>query len=236
MEYQYPLAEPGYSGKRTLALTPFEKELTELSAARSALLDGLLGAATLLDLARMMAQGELTAAELVAYYVARIRRHDVGKLNAVMELNPQAPAIARELDAEQAHSPRGPLHGIPLLIKDNIATGDGMHATTGTWALRAWQPAPPRCVPGGAAAQSRGRNPGKANLSEWANYMDTSMPNGFSVLGGQGAARAARLILRGRAAARPWPWRRTWPQWQWEVKRKGRLSCPRWLTRWWGSR
>ncbi len=185
MEYQYPLAEPEYSGKRTLALTPFEKELAALSAARSALLDGLLGAATLLDLARMMAQGELSAAELVAYYVARIRRHDVGKLNAVMELNPQAPAIARELDAERARGrTRGPLHGIPLLIKDNIATGDGMHATAGAWALRAWQPRRDAFL----VAQLRKAGAvilGKANLSEWANYMDPSMPNGFSVLGGQ---------------------------------------------------
>ena len=90
MEYQYPLAEPDYTGKRTLDFTPFEEALAALSADRTAALDELLAEATLLDMQRLMAQGELSAAELVAYYVARIRRYDVGKLNAVMELNPQA--------------------------------------------------------------------------------------------------------------------------------------------------
>ena len=161
MEYQYPLAEPDYTGKRTLDFTPFEEALAALSADRTAVLDELLAEATLLDMQRLMAQGELSATELVAYYVARIRRYDVGKLNAVMELNPHAPAIAQALDAERANGRiRGPLHGIPVLIKDNIATGDGMHTAAGAWALRDWQPRA-RCVPGGAAAQGRGRDPGQ---------------------------------------------------------------------------
>ena len=121
----------------------------------------------------------------MAYYVARIRRYDVGKLNAVMELNPQALEMARELDAERAAgSTRGSLHGIPVLIKDNIATGDGMHTAAGAWALREWQPRRDAFL----VAQLRKAGAvilGKANLSEWANYMDPSMPNGFSVLGGQ---------------------------------------------------
>ena len=185
MEYQYPLAEPNYMGKRTLNFTPFAEALAALSADRTAVLDGLLAAATLLDMQRLMARGELSAAELVTYYVARIRDYDVGKLNAVMELNPQALAIARTLDDERASgSTRGLLHGIPVLIKDNIATSGGMHTTAGAWALREWQPRRDAFL----VAQLRQAGAvilGKTNLSEWANYMDPSMPNGFSVLGGQ---------------------------------------------------
>lgn len=185
MEYKYPLAEPDYTGKRTLDFAPFDEALAALSADRAAALDGLLADATLLDMQVLMTQGELSAAELVTYYVARIRRYDVGKLNAVMELNPQAPAIAGILDAERANgSTRGPLHGIPVLIKDNIATGDGMHTAAGAWALREWRPRRDAFL----VAQLRKAGAvilGKANLSEWANYMDPSMPNGFSVLGGQ---------------------------------------------------
>ena len=185
MEYQFPLAEPEYTGKRTLDFAPFAEAMDSLGAQRTAILDGLLGAATLLDMQRLMANRELSAAELVTYYVARIRRYDVDKLNTVMELNPQALAAARELDAERENGrTRGPLHGIPVLIKDNIATGDGMHAAAGAWALREWQPRRDAFL----VAQLRRAGAlilGKTNLSEWANYMDPSMPNGFSVLGGQ---------------------------------------------------
>lgn len=185
MEYQYPLAEPDYICKRTVDFTPFAEALNALKADRTTVLDEMLAAATLLDMQELMAQGKLNAAELVAYYVARIRRYDVGTLNAVTELNPRAPAIARELDAERASGrTRGPLHGIPVLIKDNIATGDGMHAAAGAWALREWQPRRDAFL----VAQLRKAGAvilGKTNLSEWANYMDPSMPNGFSVLGGQ---------------------------------------------------
>jgi amidase len=185
MEYQFPLAEPEYTGKRRLDFAPFAEAMDGLGAQRTAILDGLLAAATLLDMQRLMANRELSAAELVTYYVARIWRYDVGKLNAVMELNPQALATARELDAERASGrTRGPLHGVPVLIKDNIATGDGMHAAAGAWALREWQPRRDAFL----VAQLRKAGAvilGKTNLSEWANYMDPSMPNGFSVLGGQ---------------------------------------------------
>ena len=185
MECQFPLAEPEYNGKRALNFAPFAEAMDSLDARRAAALDGLLANATLLDIQQLMAKGELSAAGLVTYYAARIRRYDMGKLNAVMELNPQALEIARELDAERARGRmRGPLHGIPVLIKDNIATAAGMHTTAGAWALRTWQPQRDAFL----VAQLRKAGAvilGKANLSEWANYMDPSMPNGFSVLGGQ---------------------------------------------------
>src|SRR3954471_15378511 len=83
--------------------------------------------ASIAQLQEAMAKGTLTAKALTAEYLARIKRIDKGgpKINAVIEVNPDALAIAEALDRERAKKgPRGPLHGIPVLIKDNIATAD----------------------------------------------------------------------------------------------------------------
>ena len=91
--------------------------------------------ATVADLQSLMQSGHLTARSLVESYLARIRLVDP-KLQSVLEINPDALAIADALDAErQAKGPRGPLHGIPVLIKDNIATADRMQTTAGSLAL-----------------------------------------------------------------------------------------------------
>ena len=85
-----------------------------------------------------MAQGKLTSLALVNAYLSRIQAIDRSgaKINAVIELNPQAKAVAAKLDKErQTKGPRGPLHGIPVLIKDNIATADRMQTTAGSLAL-----------------------------------------------------------------------------------------------------
>jgi amidase len=102
-----------------------------------------------------------------------------------MELNPKALAIARNLDEERKQGNLwGAMHGIPVLLKDNITTGDQMHTTAGAYVLKDWR--------GDRDAQlvKNLRNSGavilgKANLSEWANYVDPAMPSGFSALGGQ---------------------------------------------------
>src|SRR4051812_10069779 len=94
--------------------------------------------ATIDDLQRRMAAGELTAHELTLAYLNRIAEIDQSgpRLNAIIELNPDALAIAGTLDAERmAGRVRGPLHGIPVLIKDNIATADAMETTAGSLAL-----------------------------------------------------------------------------------------------------
>jgi amidase len=102
-----------------------------------------------------------------------------------MELNPEALTIARERDAERAASTvQGPLHGIPVLLKDNIATAGPMHTTAGNFALKDWQASRDAFL----VQQLRDAGAiilGKNNLSEWANYTDPCMPNGFSSLGGQ---------------------------------------------------
>ncbi len=135
-----------------------------------------------------LAAGRWTAVDLVRRYQARIGALDQAgpKLNAVIELNPEALAIARTLDEERkAGKLRGPLHGIPVLIKDNIDTADRMKTTAGSLAL-AEAPRPredafivQRLREAGAVLL------GKTNLSEWANLRSTRSSSGWSARGGQ---------------------------------------------------
>lgn len=182
---QFPLSEPSYTSKRLRDFSPFESALADFSPDRRRVLDGQLLETSVPMMQEMMKRGEVTAEELVVYYVDRIRRYDVNQLNSVMELNPEALVIARKLDEERKQGNLwGAMHGIPVLIKDNITTGDKMHTTAGAFALKDWR--------GDRDAQlvknlrhSGAVILGKANLSEWANYVDPAMPSGFSALGGQ---------------------------------------------------
>jgi amidase len=136
--------------------------------------------------ARMQA-GKLTSKGLVQQYLARIAAIDKAgpRINAVIELNPDALQIAETLDRERkAGTLRGPLHGIPVLLKDNIATGDKMSTTAGSLALdgvRATRDAfvAQRLRAAGAVIL------GKTNLSEWANMRSTHSISGWSGRGGQ---------------------------------------------------
>src|SRR6266849_2397438 len=113
---------------------------------------------------------------------AGIRELDQGgpAINSVLEVNPEALEIAEALDRERkAKGPRGPLHGIPVLLKDNIATVDQMQTTAGSLALIGSRP------PRDAFVVSRLREAGavllgKANLSEWANFRSTTSTSGWS--------------------------------------------------------
>ena len=143
--------------------------------------------ATVESLAARMASGETRAAALATAYLDRIARIDRAgpTLRAVIELNPDALAIAEERDRERkAGRVRGPLHGIPLLVKDNIATGDRMSTTAGSLGLdgvRAPHDAPlvARLREAGAVIL------GKTNLSEWANFRSSNSVSGWSSRGGQ---------------------------------------------------
>jgi amidase len=134
-----------------------------------------------------MAAGKLSSKSLVQQYLARIAAVDKAgpRINAVIELNPDALTIAEELDRERkAGKLRGPLHGIPVLIKDNIATADKMSTSAGSLALagvRACQDAfvARRLREAGAVIL------GKTNLSEWANMRSTHSVSGWSGRGGQ---------------------------------------------------
>jgi amidase len=181
----FPLAEPATTARRPLDLTPFAAARAGLTDSRRAALDALLLEAPLADIQAALADSRTTSAELVTYYLDRIARYDAGGLNAVMALNAHAPADAAALDAERATAgPRGPLHGIPVLIKDNIATGDGQTTTAGAAALREWRPRRDAFLVA-RLRQAGAIILGKTNLSEWANYTDPCLPNGYSAVGGQ---------------------------------------------------
>lgn len=141
----------------------------------------------IVELQSQLASGRLTALALVQRYLARIEAVDrTGpRLNSVLEVNPDAEAIARELDQERGRGGlRGPLHGIPILIKDNIDTHDRMQTTAGSLAL-CGEPAPRDAT---VAARLRAAGAvilGKTNLSEWANYRSTHSTSGWSGRGQQ---------------------------------------------------
>jgi len=143
--------------------------------------------ATIADLQAGMQSGKYTARGLCEYYLTRVDELD-GRgpaLHSVIETNPEALTTAEQLDTERkTKGPRGPLHGIPVLVKDNIATADRMATTAGSLALVGAKP------PADAAVAARLRAAGavilgKANLSEWANFRSSNSSSGWSARGGQ---------------------------------------------------
>src|SRR6185436_15182273 len=143
--------------------------------------------ATLEALQARMRAGELTARRLTDAYLARIEALDRKgpSLHAVIETNPEARAIADSLDAERkAQGPRGPLHGIPVLLKDNVDTADRTTTTAGSLALEG--SIPPRDATVARKLREAGAVLlGKANLSEWANMRSPRSSSGWSARGGQ---------------------------------------------------
>ncbi len=141
---------------------------------------------TISELQDGMKSGKFTARSLVEKYSARIDEIDKhgATLNSVIEMNPDALSIAEELDRErQAKGPRSPLHGIPVLIKDNIDTADRMQTTAGSLALVDSKPAKDSSV----AQKLRAAGAvvlGKTNLSEWANIRSSHSTSGWSGRGG----------------------------------------------------
>ncbi|MFL5613120.1 MAG: amidase [Gemmatimonadaceae bacterium] len=139
------------------------------------------------DLQAGLASGKYTARSLVEQYQARIDELDKKgpTLNLVLELNPDALTIADQLDNERkAGKTRGPLHGIPILVKDNIDTADRMHTSAGSLALASSIPSRDSWV----AERLRAAGAvilGKTNLSEWANIRSTHSSSGWSGRGGQ---------------------------------------------------
>ncbi len=142
---------------------------------------------TISDLQGRLGNGQETSRSLVEKYMARIDAMNFRgpELRAVLELNPEALEIAERLDRERAaKGPRGALHGIPILLKDNIDTADKMTTTAGSTALAGSIPARDSTV----AARLREAGAillGKTNMSEWANFRSTHSSSGWSSRGGQ---------------------------------------------------
>ncbi|KZP01899.1 amidase [Calocera viscosa TUFC12733] len=140
--------------------------------------------ATIDDLQWGMADGTFSSVDLVNAYLGRIAETNP-LLHAVIETNPDAVSIAASLDAERANGTvRGPLHGIPIIVKDNVGTFDKMNTTAGSFSLLG--ATLPRDATIAAKLKAAGAIIiGKANLSQWANYRSTNSTNGWTSRGGQ---------------------------------------------------
>jgi len=142
---------------------------------------------TILQLQEQMKSGKLTSRKIVEWYLERIKKIDSSgpQLNSIIELNPDALAIADELDAERSEKgPRGFMHGIPVVLKDNIDTADKMMTTAGSLALLGSIPKRDAFV----VEQIRSAGAvilAKTNLSEWANFRSKHSSSGWSSRGGQ---------------------------------------------------
>jgi len=135
-------------------------------------------------LARLMADGVLSSADLVETFRERIAAGD-GPFGSIAFLNPDAPEIAEERDRERAAGHvRGPMHGVPVLLKDNIATGDAMMTSAGSLALDGVRAKTDSHV-ARRLRESGAVLLGKTNLSEWANFRSTRSSSGWSSRGGQ---------------------------------------------------
>ena len=145
-----------------------------------------LDESTIAELSAGMQSGKFTAVSIAEKYIARIEEVDRKgpALNSIIELNPDALEIARSLDAERKErGPRGPMHGIPVLVKDNIDTADRMATTAGSLALLGSKP------PSDSFLVQQLRRAGavilgKTNLSEWANIRSSHSTSGWSGRGG----------------------------------------------------
>src|SRR5712672_2863049 len=177
------------SGQPVAAETSAERKAVDVAGAgrRFVIAPFALEEATLADLQAGMAAGRMTARSITQQYLTRIAELDKKgpTLRHVLETNPEALAIADSLDRERkAGQVRGPLHGLPILLKDNIDTADRMITTAGSWALAGSIPLQDASI----AAKLRAAGAillGKTNLSEWANFRSSHSSSGWSGRGGQ---------------------------------------------------
>lgn len=182
-----PAPAPPHKSPNAAAATEIEAKAKAVAAASESLPGVELVELTFADLQARMAAGTDTAKSLVGKYRQRIEALDRKgpMLRSVLEQNPEAEAIAEQLDAERkAGKVRGPLHGIPILVKDNIDTGDKMTTTGGSLALEGSHAETDAFV----VARLRAAGAiilGKTNLSEWANFRGMASSSGWSGRGGQ---------------------------------------------------
>ncbi|KWX69786.1 amidase family protein [Paenibacillus jilunlii] len=158
-----------------------------------------LDEANIFELQEALEQGTLTSKDLVFYYLGRIAEYDQDgpHINAIMEINPDSIFLAEALDLERKYAGRrGLLHGIPILLKDNIGTHDKMHTSAGALALAQ------HISPEDACIVSKLREAGaillgKTNMTEWANGISSSMWAGYSSRGGQVAHPYGEFFVGG---------------------------------------
>ena len=188
-----------------------------------------LDEATVEQLQQWMQTGRYTSRQLVDLYLARIEQIDRSgpTLRSVIEVNPDARAIADALDAERtARGTRGPLHGIPVLIKDNIDTADRMMTTAGSLALEGSIAARDAFIVGRLRAAGAVIL-GKTNLSEWANFRSAKSSSGWSGRGGQTKTLMRSTgIPAARARGAAPPSRPTWRRSAWARRPTAPFTVP----------
>ncbi|WP_044162563.1 amidase family protein [Salinibacillus aidingensis] len=158
----------------------FNKRMKEIA-------DHSLLEATIDHIQHALENDRITSKELVLMYLYRIQRYDQDgvKLNSILEINPDAIHLAEALDTERKNKgKRSSLHGIPILLKDNIDTHDKLHTSAGSLALKDHTAGKDSFV-AKQLKQAGAIILGKANMTEWANFMTDGMPNGYSSRGGQ---------------------------------------------------
>lgn len=164
-----------------------KRDSAEIAAAELGRDDFELSEMTIAEMQQGLQSGKYTSVKLTELYLTRISEIDQGRhdLKSVIEVNPEALMLAEQMDKERKQGKlRGPLHGIPILIKDNIDTADKMHTTAGSIALADHIATKDAFV----VAQLRKAGAlimGKTNLSEWANFRSTRSSSGWSSRGGQ---------------------------------------------------
>jgi amidase len=179
-------AYPAFGAARVVGLSPAPDPAVTDPKKEDFKNDFELDEITIADLQKGFQSGQYSSRSVTEKYLARMQEIDKAgpKVNSVIEVNPDALQIAGALDQERkSKGPRGPLHGIPVLIKDNIDTGDRMNTTAGSLALVGSRPANDAFV----AAQLRKAGAvilGKTNLSEWANIRSSHSTSGWSGRGG----------------------------------------------------
>lgn len=164
-----------------------KKDIEDKKVAIDAAEAFVLDEETISSLGKKLDSGKYSSEQLVELYLRRIENIDKNgpKLNAIIEINPDAFSIAKQMDNERkARKNRGPLHGIPIVIKDNIDTGDKMQTTAGSLAMAG------NIASSDAFIVKKLREAGaiiigKTNLSEWANFRSTQSSSGWSSRGGQ---------------------------------------------------
>lgn len=182
----------GESEKSTLSpqvKTTYESKNVETQIINQKLSNNLneIEYASISELSEMMEQEQISSHTLVKYYLNRVALLDKNgpAINAIIELNPDALSIADQLDLERKQGKkRGPLHGIPVLLKDNIDTGDKMQTTAGSLAMIGF----PALKDAFLVKKLRDAGAiilGKTNLSEWSYFRDSRLPSGWSGRGGQ---------------------------------------------------
>ncbi len=180
IKYQYD-EEKITESKNEINIEQFRNELEKMDESRFENIEKLLMGSNIKDIQNMYESKKITCEELVNYYLKRIEKYDINKLNSIIELNPDAIKIAKEKDLGDK---KGKLYGIPITLKGNIGTGDKMHTTAGVYALK------DSILDKDSFVVQKLREEGaiilgKTNLSEWANYMTSNSSNGYSALGGQ---------------------------------------------------